>query len=304
MSPAKRLAWKKTTIGAGESMEEDSREEAIRKLWDIVESRYIVKVQKINAERDARYRGLSRRRCACMGRAARRLEILKEFASRKVRVQIKIYENVAKKYRCDDMLSTERLDRLREEIATSAKLECQSIKEMSERDCHAAGEWDQSAIEALARHYPVIAGHIEGVANTELRVLKAEAAARALRVRTRITGDGRATETKKKLKPIAAVGSKQRRTHMAAKPTRPMKKSRHTNRKVKIHTPLGSNINRLRKECGWTYDDLENRTGIDKTLIIGHVNHGKGAHPSTLKTYADAFTRELKRTITVTDLEG
>jgi hypothetical protein len=238
-----------------------------------------------------------------MGRAARRLEILKEFASRKVRVQIKIYESVAKKYRCDDMLSTERLDRLREEIATSVKFECQSVKEMSEHDCHAAGEWDPSAIEALARHYPVIAGHIEGVANTELRVLKAEAAARPLRVRTRKT-DNLANEAKKKLKPIDPVRRKHPKTHVAAGPKQIVKKSKHPKKEPKIQTPLGININRLRKECGWSFDELAKQAGVDKSLILRLVNDGKGAHPRTLKLYADAFARELKRSITVPDLEA
>ena len=69
-------------------------------------------------------------------------------------------------------------------------------------------------------------------------------------------------------------------------------------------TLIGRNIDRLKNECGWSFDMLANRTGLDKKLVLGHVNEGKGAQPRTLKTYADAFSRELKRTVTVAELQG
>ncbi len=69
-------------------------------------------------------------------------------------------------------------------------------------------------------------------------------------------------------------------------------------------TKIGENIGRFRKECGWSFDVLADKTGIDKKLILGHINDGKGAQVRTLKTYADAFTKELRRPITVADLEG
>jgi hypothetical protein len=69
-------------------------------------------------------------------------------------------------------------------------------------------------------------------------------------------------------------------------------------------TATGRNIDRLRKECGWSFDALAEKTGIDKKLTLGHVNEGKGAHPSTLKTYADAFSKGLNRPVTVAELEG
>jgi len=68
-------------------------------------------------------------------------------------------------------------------------------------------------------------------------------------------------------------------------------------------TTLGSNIDRLRKECGWTFDQLAAETQLAKTLILGHVNAGKGAHPSTLRVYAGVFSVKLNRSITVADLE-
>jgi hypothetical protein len=69
-------------------------------------------------------------------------------------------------------------------------------------------------------------------------------------------------------------------------------------------TRLGRNIDRLRKECGWSFDKLAKKTGLDKKLILGHVNEGKGAYPKTIKVYADAFARDLNRTVEVAELEG
>jgi hypothetical protein len=69
-------------------------------------------------------------------------------------------------------------------------------------------------------------------------------------------------------------------------------------------TLIGRNINRFRKECGWSFDELADKTGLEKKLILGHVNEGKGAHPSTMKRYADAFTMGLKRNVTVEEIES
>jgi len=72
------------------------------------------------------------------------------------------------------------------------------------------------------------------------------------------------------------------------------------------HSPtrFGQNIDRLRKECGWSFDQLADEMGCEKKLILGHVNKGRGAHPKTKKTYAQAFTRALERTVTVQELES
>jgi hypothetical protein len=66
---------------------------------------------------------------------------------------------------------------------------------------------------------------------------------------------------------------------------------------------IGRNIDRLRKECGWSFDALAAQTGIDKKLILSHIN--KGAKPTLriLKEYAQAFSNGLQRAITVPDLE-
>jgi hypothetical protein len=49
---------------------------------------------------------------------------------------------------------------------------------------------------------------------------------------------------------------------------------------------------------------LAERTLLEKKLILGHVNKGKGIRPNTLRLYADAFTKELGRKVTATDLKS
>jgi hypothetical protein len=68
-------------------------------------------------------------------------------------------------------------------------------------------------------------------------------------------------------------------------------------------TAIGRNIDRLRKECGWSFDDLAAQTGIDKKLILSHVNKGTKPTPRILKDYAQAFSKSLVRKITAPDLE-
>lgn len=85
----------------------------------------------------------------------------------------------------------------------------------------------------------------------------------------------------------------------------PMSKGEEKQRdkpKLIVITALGRSITKLKTECGWSYDDLAENSGIDKKLILGHVNKGKSAHPNTLKLYADTFSRALNRTISVADL--
>lgn len=67
---------------------------------------------------------------------------------------------------------------------------------------------------------------------------------------------------------------------------------------------LGDKILQLKAECGWSFDELASKTGLDKKLILGHVNKGKNPYPRTLKLYADAFSKALNRSITVSDLIG
>jgi ribosome-binding protein aMBF1 (putative translation factor) len=69
-------------------------------------------------------------------------------------------------------------------------------------------------------------------------------------------------------------------------------------------TDIGRNIDKLRKECGWSFDQLADETGIDKKLILSHVNKGARPVPRILKEYAQTFSKGLQRKITVSDLES
>jgi hypothetical protein len=68
-------------------------------------------------------------------------------------------------------------------------------------------------------------------------------------------------------------------------------------------TVLGRNIDNLREECGWSLNDLEKASGLDKKLMRGHIS-GKGAHPNTIKVYADTFSKQLGRKITAVDMNS
>jgi hypothetical protein len=72
----------------------------------------------------------------------------------------------------------------------------------------------------------------------------------------------------------------------------------------KYKTNLGRNIDQLRQDCGWSYNDLEKSTGISKRLIIDHIFGRRQPQPKNLKLYADNFSRQLKRSITVSDLQN
>jgi hypothetical protein len=72
---------------------------------------------------------------------------------------------------------------------------------------------------------------------------------------------------------------------------------------IEPKSPIGQNIDRLRKECGWSFDDLARKTGMDKKNILAHVHKGRNPRPSTMKEYAQAFSKELHREITVAELE-
>ncbi len=79
--------------------------------------------------------------------------------------------------------------------------------------------------------------------------------------------------------------------------------AQNSDKTVKRNGAIGRNITRLRKECGWSLDQLARKTGIDKKLILSHVNKGARPIPRILKEYADAFSEKLGRKITAPDLE-
>lgn len=65
----------------------------------------------------------------------------------------------------------------------------------------------------------------------------------------------------------------------------------------------GKNIDKFRKECGWTFEKLAEEVKLEKTSVLSHVNAGARPRPQNMKVYADVFTRRLGKQITVQDLE-
>jgi hypothetical protein len=63
-------------------------------------------------------------------------------------------------------------------------------------------------------------------------------------------------------------------------------------------TEFALNIDRLRKECGWSFSGLSKASGIDKSAILRHIHAGSRAKPRTVEAYAEAFSRQLHRIIT------
>lgn len=69
-------------------------------------------------------------------------------------------------------------------------------------------------------------------------------------------------------------------------------------------TALALNVDRLRMECGWSFNRLSKVSGVDKKAVLRHVNAGGRAKVRTLNAYAEAFSKELHRTVTAEELGG
>jgi ribosome-binding protein aMBF1 (putative translation factor) len=77
-----------------------------------------------------------------------------------------------------------------------------------------------------------------------------------------------------------------------------------TNAAADVKMRIVQNIEKLRKECGWSYNQLAKATGIDKKLVLSHVHGKHKPKPSTQREYAQAFTKRLSRSITANNLEA
>jgi transcriptional regulator with XRE-family HTH domain len=66
---------------------------------------------------------------------------------------------------------------------------------------------------------------------------------------------------------------------------------------------IARNIEKLKTECGWSYEQLADATGIDKKLVLSHTHRKHKPNPKTLRDYAQAFSKELNRSITANNLE-
>jgi DNA-binding XRE family transcriptional regulator len=73
--------------------------------------------------------------------------------------------------------------------------------------------------------------------------------------------------------------------------------------KIATKSPIGANIDRYRKECGWSKAKLAEKMKVERTLIIGHIK-GKGVSAFNMKNYADVFSKQLNRQVSVADLES
>lgn len=66
---------------------------------------------------------------------------------------------------------------------------------------------------------------------------------------------------------------------------------------------VGQRIDALRLKCGWTQEELAEETGrLGAKQVHRHISGKAKPHPSTLKLYADTFTRGLKRPVSIDEL--
>jgi hypothetical protein len=69
-------------------------------------------------------------------------------------------------------------------------------------------------------------------------------------------------------------------------------------------SPLAANIDKFRRECGWTIAELVNAVALIPDAVSDHGNQGARSRPDALKSYADAFTEKLGRVVSVEELKG
>lgn len=67
-------------------------------------------------------------------------------------------------------------------------------------------------------------------------------------------------------------------------------------------TSFAENVDRLRKECGWTNEDLAEAVGVDVTTIYSHMKGTSKPRPQNIAEYAKAFSEKLGREIQPSDL--
>jgi len=67
---------------------------------------------------------------------------------------------------------------------------------------------------------------------------------------------------------------------------------------------LGRNIDRLRREAGWSLSRLADEAGVDRKAPGKHIAGRRKLYPSTVKKYALALSRGVNRVVTVAELNG
>jgi ribosome-binding protein aMBF1 (putative translation factor) len=128
--------------------------------------------------------------------------------------------------------------------------------------------------------------------------------------RVEAAGRLRTEEKQKAQSPDPVLDAFNRRDTTVASERTPAQNNRKTTQTVEdkptgdgAKARIGQNIEKLRKECGWSYDQLAGATGIDKKLVLSHTHRKHKPNPNTLRVYAQAFSKKLNRPITANNLE-
>lgn len=64
----------------------------------------------------------------------------------------------------------------------------------------------------------------------------------------------------------------------------------------------GEKLDRLRRDCHWSFAKLAASVEIDQKNVIGHIRHSNGITALTLQMYRNAFSKQLKREISIHEL--
>ena len=67
-------------------------------------------------------------------------------------------------------------------------------------------------------------------------------------------------------------------------------------------TAVGQNIERLRYEIGFSYEELASSMGVEKKTVWANATGRTMPRPQTLKLYADVFSKVLGRTVSVEEI--
>ena len=73
---------------------------------------------------------------------------------------------------------------------------------------------------------------------------------------------------------------------------------------MRSNTLLALQINNLRKACGWTIPDLAQGIGVSISTVNRWLSGLSTPYPGNLRALADAFSRELRYEVTISQLTG
>ncbi len=143
-------------------------------LLELAESRFRAwLLTELVPERKRQFDGLRTRNLSSSGRATQALRISSELLQREVRQRIHCYAETARQRTAPELYTEIHLNELRQKIMASVAATLDALKDMVERDAHAAGDVPPSAFPPQAR-YTQVRSEILDVVNAELRVLAAE----------------------------------------------------------------------------------------------------------------------------------